>query len=162
MQTCFVCLQWRRGWQLPKSLECGCSVKAHTACLTVYASTTRSVACPICTKEIGQRAQRRCARKLISTLYSDLSALPAEAWGERARVLRHISRLHTALRQPDKATELFMSAQREGYYGCVAFALAKATETSDPNDILLAIHLATGVDERHMLSDWARSLPVSI
>lgn len=162
MQKCFVCLQWRRGLQFPQTLGCGCSVKAHAACLSVYASTTRSVTCPVCKNDFGRRAQKTCAKQMIATLHCDLSALPAEAWGERAKVLRHISRLHTVLNQHEKATGFFMNAQREGYYGCVAFALAKATETSDPNDILLAIHLATGVDETHILSDWARSLPISI
>ena len=88
--------------------------------------------------------------------------MPADAYRERAKVLRSISALHTTLGQMEKATEFYMHAQREGYYGCVAFALAKAADTADPNDVLLAIHLATGIDENHMLANWARTLPVTL
>jgi len=143
-------------------MGCGCSLKIHKDCLVAYASATRLLKCPVCNGEFDLCAQKQCAPKLIATLHEDLLQMPMPAWGRKAKVLRRISQLHAVLKQLEKATETFMMAQREGYYGCVAFALAKATETADPNDILLAIHLATGVEEQHVLSDWARTLSISV
>lgn len=99
-----------------------------------------------------------CAPGVIASLKADIEELQFDAWKERAKLLRYISQLYRLLEDYEKSTEFFRYAQLEGYYGCVAFALDKAVDTRDPNDILLAIHMATGLSKAHVLSDYARAL----
>ena len=155
---CYICLQWRRGLRLPKRLGCRCTLKAHATCLVKHAVSARSLKCPVCLQLMGPRIQRACAEPLAAQLLIDLADVPQTNYRHRATVLRSISKLYTLVNEPQKATEAKMLADREGYYGCVAYALAKAERTLDPSDAMLAVHLATGIDPSHRLAHWASVL----
>ena len=93
---------------------------------------------------------------LIDQLTKDLTDLPQSSYRERATVLRYISRLYSKNRF-EEAQEAKISPTGD-YYGCVAYALAKAERTLDPSDAMLALHLALNIDPSHRLAHWANIL----
>ena len=155
---CYICLQWRRGLRTPQKLGCRCTLRAHTTCLQTYVVSVKSLKCPVCCSVVSPRIQKAFALPLIDQLTQDLTDLPQSSYRERATVLRYISRLYTLKNRFEEAQEAKNLADREGYYGCVAYALAKAERTLDPSDAMLALHLALNIDPSHRLAHWANIL----
>ena len=94
----------------------------------------------------------------MAQLYTDLAKLSPSAYRSRCKVLRCIAKLFSLVKKHTKAAEATRLADREAYYSCAAMALAKAEDTLDPRDVLLATTLVADLDPSHILVYWASAV----